>query len=435
MTQRAVAIAVGAAWLATLAGAARVQASGFALDAASVKLLATSYAGRAAWCDDASAGWYNVAGLSRTRQGSFVGTSEGYLIDLDFQATSSTVYDKPVFGETDVSAGRDAWVPAFHAAWRLHPRWVVGLGVTAPFGLEVYYPADSAARYVATKSNLLTYNVNPNISYRINEQWSVGAGFNAMYFQAKLEQKILVPLPVNRDGDLFVKLDSWGWGANAGVLYEPTPELRFGLAYRSQITFDLGGPAKVADVPGIGNGRVSASVTTPDSVDLSGFWQVLPQLQLLGDLQWTHWDVFQELVADFDNGLPQYRVLEDFRDTWSFGLGANYQVTPEWVLRFGWGFDQSPVTNNNRTVRLPDSNRWLISAGVGYQLVESLAIDFGYLHAFFDGGTVNETDELPGNANVQGNYSAAADVVGLQITYNFARLFQGWDELGARFGG
>ncbi len=372
--------------------------------------------------------------MSRTKQGSFVGTSEGYIVGLDFDASSSTVYDKPVSGATHVGPGRDAWVPSFFAAWRLHPRWVIGLGVTAPFGLEVYYPSNSVTRYVATKSNLLTYNVNPNIAYRINDQWSVGVGFNAQYFQAKLEQKILIPLPVNRDGDLFVKLDNWGWGANAGVLYEPTDDLRFGLAYRSQINFDLGGPAHVADVPGVKNGHVTADVTTPDNVDFSAVYQVLPKLQLLGDLQWTHWDVFKELQADFNNGLPQYKILEDFRDTWSFGLGANYQITPEWVARFGWGFDQSPVTDNNRTVRLPDSNRWLISAGVGYQLLQSLAIDFGYLHAFFDGGTVNETDELPGNANVKGSYFTSGDVVGLQITYNFEHLFEGVDQLRERFG-
>jgi long-chain fatty acid transport protein len=434
MTRKVAAVLALVAAFGVVGTTRRAQASGFALDANSVKLLATSYAGRAAWCDDASAGWYNVAGLTRTKQGSFVGTSEGYIVGLDMDVTSSTVYGKPVSGATQIGPGRDAWVPSFHGAWRLNERWVLGLSVTAPFGLEVDYPSDSAVRYIATKSNLLTYNINPNIAYRINDQWSIGVGFNAQFFEAKLEQKIFIPLPVNRDGDLFVKVNDWNWGANAGVLYEPTPDLRFGLSYRSQINFDLSGPAQVSDVPGVGNGRATSSVTTPDVIDLSAFYHVLPNLQLLGDLEWTHWDVFDELVADFSNGLPQYRILEDFRDTWSFGLGANYLVTPEWTLRFGWGFDQSPVTDNNRTVRLPDSNRWLISAGIGYQLVKSLGIDFGYLHAFFDGGTVNETDELPGNANVRGSYFTSGDVVGLQITYNFDHMFEGYEQLRERFG-
>jgi opacity protein-like surface antigen len=53
-----------------------------------------------------------------------------------------------------------------------------------------------------------------------------------------------------------------------------------------------------------------------------------------------------------------------------------------------------------RTVRIPDSNRWLLGAGVGYHVTESLVVDFAYLHILFDGGTVNETAQVPGAPNI-----------------------------------
>ena len=423
------------AWVGALMPV-RVLASGFALNEESGKLMGMAFAGTAALADDATSGYYNVAGLTRIKQGSFSGTVTGYLLNLDFHATSSTVFGQPVSGSTDADPTRNTAVPAFHAAWRLADRWVIGLGVTVPFGLEIKYPADSVVRYVATKSELLTYNINPAIAYRINEQWSVGAGFNAQYAQAKLEQKVAIPVPMAPDGDILVKPDDWAFGANCGILYEPTPDMRFGVNYRSQISYSLGGGATVRNVPLFKSGRMTADLTLPDSVTASALIGILPNLQLLGDLSWTHWSVFHELQAMFNNGLPDLTIPEDFRDTWRASLGFNYDITDAWAVRMGGAFDQSPVTNSTRTVRIPDSNRWLLGLGAGYHLTKSLIVDLGYLHIFFDGGTVNETAQVLGAPNVQGIYTnGTGDLIALQVTYNFDHVFEFYDQLRERFRG
>jgi long-chain fatty acid transport protein len=410
--------------------ARRASASGFALNEQSAKLMGMAYSGTAALAEDASTGYYNVAGLTRIRQGSLAGTVTGFLLDIDFRASSSTVAGQPVSGETDVDPSRNVAVPSFHGAWRLSDRWVLGFGVTAPYGLEIKYPADSVVRYVATKSELATYNFNPMIAYRINQQWSVGAGFNAQYAQAKLEQKLFIPIPSAPDGDILVKPNGWAWGANCGILYEPTPEMRFGIAYRSQISYALSGPAKLANVPIFKNGRLDANLTLPDTVTASALVGVLPNLQLVGDLAWTHWAVFQQLHGTFNNGLPDLLIEENFRDTWRAALGFNYGITDAWAVRMGGAFDQSPVHDSNRTVRIPDSNRWELGAGVGYRLAQTLIVDFAYLHVFFAGGTVNETAQVPGSPNIQGDYrSGSGDLLALQVTYNFDHVLDLYDQL------
>jgi len=74
-------------------------------------------------------------------------------------------------------------------------------------------------------------------------------------------------------------------------------------------------------------------------------------------------------------------------------------------------------------VRIPDSDRWLLGVGAGYQLTRSLALDFAYLHVFFDDGTVNETAQVLGSPMIQGTYSnGTADLLALQVTYNFDHL-------------
>ena len=116
--------------------ARRASASGFALNEQSAKLMGMAYSGTAALAEDATTGYYNVAGLTRIRQGSLAGTVTGFLLDIDFRATSSTVAGQPVSGETDVDPSRNVAVPSFHGAWRLSDRWVLGFGVTAPYGLD-----------------------------------------------------------------------------------------------------------------------------------------------------------------------------------------------------------------------------------------------------------------------------------------------------------
>jgi long-chain fatty acid transport protein len=233
-----------------------------------------------------------------------------------------------------------------------------------------------------------------------------------------------------------VRLNNWAYGANFGILFEPSEMARFGINYRSQISYSLSGPAKVSGIPGIKSGNVESSVTVPDTVTASAVVNVLPELQLLGNLTWTHWDVFDQLEATFDNGLPNLVIWEDFRDTWNAALGANYDITKEWAVRMGFAFDQSPVTDNNRTVRLPDANRWFLSAGVGFHLTDDIVFDLGYMHVFIEDGTVNETDEQPGNANIRGNYTGGrADLFAFQGTYNFDHLFEFYDSLKQRFTG
>lgn len=67
-------------------------------------------------------------------------------------------------------------------------------------------------------------------------------------------------------------------------------------------------------------------------------------------------------------------------------------------------------------------------------MTQSLVVDFAYLHVFFDGGTVNETAQVPGAPNIQGVYTnGTGDLLALQMTYNFDHLSELYDQLRERF--
>src|SRR3989338_4804897 len=107
-------------------------------------------------------------------------------------------------------------VPNFHFVLPINDRWRFGFEVTTPFGLSTNYNDFNSTDNVedlATKTELQTINLNPSVSYLINRYVSVGVGVDTLYGQAIYNNYgILAPLKN--------KLDGWGHGYNAGVLFE-----------------------------------------------------------------------------------------------------------------------------------------------------------------------------------------------------------------------
>ena len=57
--------------------------------------------------------------------------------------------------------------------------------------------------------------------------------------------------------------------------------------------------------------------------------------------------------------------------------GVSYRYTPQWTWRGGVAWDQTPVPDEFRTVRLPDSDRVWFTAGAQYKWSEALKFDVG----------------------------------------------------------
>ena len=401
-------------------------ASGFFLLEQSARLQGTSYAGTAALAADASTVYYNPAGMSRIKDWSFA--QSGFLVALqtELQDATATNFGQPVFGNngaTSASASTTGPVGATLFAKRLTDDIVVGFAFTVPFGLQTQYGGGSIARNTATKSRLATYNLAPTISYELVDGVSLGAGFDAILGDVALNQKLQIP-GLN---ELNVRLQAkdWTFGWNAGALWEIDDDTRIGLAYRSKVTFGLEGTAIVTPNPLISQSQgANATTTFPDTWTLSGVTKVAPRWQLLGDLQWVHWDVVQNVAVHFterpnNSGqiLPEQNLPFAFRNTFRGAIGTQYFYDDTWTFRGGVGFDQSPVTNSNRTARLPDSNRVLLSVGVGYELMEHMSVDVGYTHIFLPWeASLNQTGT---GTTLTGDYSSSVNLVGLQLTFTF----------------
>jgi long-chain fatty acid transport protein len=88
-----------------------------------------------------------------------------------------------------------------------------------------------------------------------------------------------------QNGFIDLKGNSWGFGFNAGLLYEFSINTRVGVAYRSAIDQDVEGDADFKNVPpalrsSFHDDNVEADITFPDSLSVSFFHQINPQWML-----------------------------------------------------------------------------------------------------------------------------------------------------------
>lgn len=418
--------------------ASQVYASGFALLENNVTNLGLAFSGTAALAEDASINYYNAAGLSRIEQNQVVLGVNVIQGDFDFTASSSNVSllpGTPVPGSQTDDPGTVVAVPNFHLAARIDDSWVLGFSVGTPFGLKSKYETDGIARYVATYSEVQTLNFSPSLSYQPWRCISIGAGPDAMWIKAKLEARI-GDGSAPRDGFQKNHAEGWGYGWHAGLLYEWRDTTRVGLNYRSKVNVHAEGPSEILSPFGLSPAasmilqQVNAVVVLPESWTLSGYHEFTDKIAVTADVAWTNWSRFDVLSLRFTPGVAtglDTNTNEQFVDTWRVALGGIYTLNERWLIRAGVAFDETPTQDQTRTARIPDEDRTWLSIGGAYTLNKCWRFDFGYAHLFFKDATIDESAPsragppigLATQARLAGSYDGSANIVGIQMRYDF----------------
>lgn len=400
----------------------QVYSAGFQISESTVSGLGRAFAGAGVAGDDVSDMFYNPAGmfLAEGRQVQ-LGVS---LIDSKSKFTGTAT----PFGGPNDDGGESAAVPNFFYVMPESNNLKYGLSITAPFGLATEYDSNWAGRYQGIRSELTTVDINPALAYRVNNQLALGAGLSVQYADAELTQARFLGVGVP-DGKSKIDGDNWDYGFNLGAMFSPSQSTRFGIGFRSKVAQKVDGDLNVTAANGmtIVSAGAEAEVDLPETVYLSAFHSLNSQLDLLASARWTNWSRFEELRIKFDNGLPDSVTPENWDDSWTLSIGANYKVNSQWTLRAGYAHDESPVPDEDRTVRIPDSDRDWFTVGASYAPNANLTVDFGYAHLSGDDADINEATIIaapptaPGivQSSLVGSYDGSADILGVQLQYKF----------------
>jgi len=423
-------------WLATLAACMlsnQVNAAGYGLIEQSTSAGGNAYAGGAASAEDASTIFQNPAGMTYLPDNELVIGAHAVLPSARFtNHGSSTAFGTATNGNNGNDAGDLAFIPNLYFSKKITPDISIGLGANVPFGLKTEYDNHWVGRYQAITSELKTININPSVAFKANNNLSLGFGISAMRAEASLSSAvdfgtICCGAPQNRDGMANIHGDGWGFGWNTGAIWQINNATRLGLAYRSQVHLTLDGTIGFSDVPGVlmtsfPNGNISAKITTPDSLSASLFHQHSAQWDLLADITWVDWKKFKNLTVARNSGAIVSDTAENWDNKIRLALGANYHYNQRLKLRTGIAYDESPVGDAYRTPRIPDNDRYWLSAGANYKLSDDSSIDIAYSHIFVRDTPIDKTNDTTINAlkdRLRGSYDSQVDVLSLQFVHNF----------------
>jgi len=429
--------------LSAVAVSGAASAGGFYIQEQSAAGVGRAQAGNVAAADDASTIYFNPAGMTQLPgiqldNGIDLIVPDAGLTDLGTVDHSPVAANSRPGGGNGGNPGSASPIPDFFASAQIpdYPVWV-GLGVTAPFGFASKFEQNSFARYDSIDSFVETIDIAPTIAIKFNDWLSFGIGLDEQYAYVKLRSAVPDALAVGgpsiaTDGRLTLTGHTWTTGFNGGLLITPQPGTKIGLTYRYGITHNIRGSVTVANLGGLlsaANQQVTglASLDLPDIVQ-AGFSQALtPDLTILGEMDYYTWSNFQQIaIKTMSPTLGNLVTQENYRDTYSFALGAEYQLDPQWKLRAGIKYDQTPTVDAFRDTRVPDGDRYWIATGFHYAFNDHIGIDGSYAHIFVEDSNINVNRSffttVPGlqtTSNIRAESSVSIDILTAGLTYKF----------------
>ena len=344
-------------------------AGGFMLMEQTAAGLGRANAGAGVFGDDASAAWFNPAGMTLLKGSRFqVGSALG-LVDGKYVSKRG--------GGSDNARDGIVPIPFLHTTYQLTDNLWVGFSIDVPFGMQTKYKDSFDGRDRGISAKVKTFDFNPSIAYKVNDAISVGVGVSAQYGSVELANGY-----PGTSLSTKVKGSDVAWGANAGVMIVPTENTRFGLAWRSAVKHDLDGHlnaySKTTGKPTKTDSTVKFK--TPQTIILSGAWDINEKWTVAGTFRWSDWSTFVDLPVYTRSGTRITATEENWKDCYLFSLGADYRYSDEWTYRAGIAYETSTIREAKyRMTTVPDSARLWLSLGASWKPTKEWQFDAGYL--------------------------------------------------------
>lgn len=441
----------------TAAFASQAHAGGYQINEQSVSGQGYGHAGRSSNIHDATIVYGNPAGMSflDRAQVTVGGTYLNVNTDISNVEASQTFDPGALVGAPtgsqipvgSIPGGNDGdmvpgtLIPFAFYAHPVNEQLAFGFGVYAPFGSKTDYEDDFQGRYFGNYTEVKVVSAQPTVSYRFNDQWSVGAGVSYNRVEGELRRQVPSGLAYDPATDLDARVDGKdeAWGYNLGVIYRPAPETTLGLTYRSKVDYELEGDYRViapdgstAPNPVTGaplQSNANLDLTTPETVNFSLTQQMTDRLKLMFGASWVRWSHFNEIRVVNDQGGPITDELQNYSNAWAFATGGEYQLTKTLALRAGVTLDFTPTSDEERSVRIPSDDRRIFSLGAGWSPTPDLTVDVAYSYLTERGTSVEQdrndllTEYAPGQniggATYAADYKNEAHGFGAQLTYRF----------------
>src|ERR1700739_4853523 len=223
------------------------------------------------------------------------------------------------------------------------------------------------------------------------------------------------------NGVAELKASAANYGFNAGIYYKPCEKLSIGLTYRSQITMDVKNGSATFTVPpslesNFPSGPFTSTLPLPQVATLGLGYVVNDKLSFAFDANFIGWKALDTIAfyyKDTTSALKPTTLPRDYKNTFAFRLGAQYNVNDKLTVRAGLALSLTPVPAGYVTPEVPDANKVNLTCGVGYKFSAHFLAD-----ASLTFENLTRTDDNMA-LQLNGTYKTYILAPGLSVIYQF----------------
>jgi len=399
--------------LAAVLAAGPAFAQGFRIPEQSINSTALS-AAYVASTPNADASYYNPANMSwlESKWHTEASLTWIHLASIDYTDNVTAI-------KNGGSRTEDFALPNLHVVSPEYNNFRFGLSVVYPYGLSKRW--DSAfPKASAEEFTLKTYELNPTVSYKINNQLSIGGGLRAIYADGKVKS--------NASGALIRDLegDTREYGYNLAVTYKPVENLSLAATYRSKIELDVEGTARLFGGGQSYSGHAEVMVPTPAVLTLATAY-TCNSGRTTAEFTYdkTFWNAYDKLDFNYSGILPNATLTNAFdaplAKNWTnaeaYRIGLTHKLDSQWTIMAGFAIDKNAVPDRTLGFELPDSDAKIYSCGLRYQYNEALQLGAAYL---FDDKETRSVDQTATGGSINGTFdNAAAHLFTAGLQYRF----------------
>lgn len=371
----------------------QANAAGTLIQEMSKMTVSTAGAGSAVLAENASVAYSNPAGMS--------------YIEGDALSVNAAVMDLGINyddandpqNSSDNAGGLQPYGSLYYVH-QLNNDIHLGMSVSAQGGSALDYGTSYAGALSLNDLRLSVIQLNPSMSYQVNDKLSIGGGLQIDY--ASFDETLLY-------GQGNIETDSWTLGYNLGVMYQIDNHNRLGIAYRSRMNHDLTGEIQVANNI---SGEAGLNVLNPRQLEISGLHQLSQPLSVVWSLGFEQWSDNESTTVSINDGNHIQQIERNFDDVWTGAVGARYQLTPKLRLESGIGYATSPLDDpKSQGADLPVDTQYRYSIGATYQWTKDTS--FNTYYSYVDYG-----DPEIINSGMMGQFDNSNQFIG--ITMNMA---------------
>jgi long-chain fatty acid transport protein len=355
-----------------------------------------------ATADNASAVYYNPAGITQLEGLNFRGGAYGIHFDPTFTSTNHNTYHI----DNQWAAVPQGFATYTPKDWPLS----FGLGLYSPYGGNISWPQDTGFRSVAIDGSLTYLTISPVVALKLAPGLSIAGGAMVNYANLDMEQGLLLSeMPTN-----YFRFKGKGWSAgyNLGLLWQPHQKVSLGATFRSSATVRLDGQTEFEQFPlsrlGLypATNRVAQSdFEFPLTFAVGISYRPTPKWNLEFDADYTDWSSFGTNSIHQENPprvmMVNTPVALDWQPSWMFEFGVTRYFDNGWHVSAGYVYSQNSVPDAHYTPLAADLDRHFFSLGAGHK-GKRFDFDITYQFGYGPAHTVTGSSASSAPTNLSG---------------------------------